>query len=126
MYRQVIACTLALCMWQPATAHDMTPTYPKWAPSHIQGVYKTTLELFNKRSDVHWYEIGIFTKDWEPVRFVSRYKIVKLDHLARVKFDVYVNKKDVKSAEYVCSTSKLRENSDKKPMVSSKVCSRFK
>jgi hypothetical protein len=29
-------------------------------------------------------------------------------------------------AEYVCSVSKLRENSDKKTMIASRICSRFK
>ena len=124
MYRAVILCTMMLCTG--ALAHDMTPTYPKWEPSHVQGVFKATIQLFNKRSDVHWYEIGVFTEDWKPVNFVSQYKMVRMDHLAKIKFDVYINAIDVPVAEYVCSVTKLRENSDKKPMISSKICSRFK
>jgi hypothetical protein len=126
MYRKVIAlCTMMLCMGT-TSAHDMTPTYPKWEVSHVMGIYKTQMELFNKRSDVNWYEIGVFTKDWEPVQFVSDYRIMRLDHLSKVKFSIYINAIDVVRAKYICSVTKLRENSDKKPMISSKICSKIK
>ena len=50
-------------------AHEMTPTYPKWRPSHLDNVYVTTMEMFNKRDDVEYYEIGIFDKDFKSVPF---------------------------------------------------------
>jgi hypothetical protein len=125
MYRAIILTLFATFSTQLA-AHDMTPTYPAWEPSHVQGIFKAQMELFNKRSDVRWYEIGVFTKDWKPVNFVSQYKIVRMDHLAKIKFDVYINAIDVPMAEYICSETRLQENSDKKPMISSKICSRFK
>jgi hypothetical protein len=110
-----------------AVGHDMTPTYPTWKPSHVDGVFKTELELFNKRDDgVEWYEIGVFDENWAPIAFVSRYKIIRLKYLSRVQFDVYVGKDNVAMAEYVCSTSKLRESRNKKPMVATRICSRFK
>ena len=107
-------------------AHEMTPTYPELKPSFMDGVWSAELELFNKRSDVHWYELGVFTEDWEPIPFVSKFKVVRLDHLARVKFDVYIGIGDVDRAEYVCSKSKLRENINQKTLLSSRICSRFK
>jgi len=33
-------------------SHEMTPTYPSWSISHIEGVQKTRMAIFNKRSDV--------------------------------------------------------------------------
>jgi hypothetical protein len=33
-----------------AHAHEMTPTYPKLEPSHLDGVVKTTMQMFNKIS----------------------------------------------------------------------------
>ena len=124
MYRQVIVCTLLLCM--SATAHEMTPTYPEWTPSHVNGVWKTTMEMFNKRKDVEWYEIGVFDKEWKPVNFVTSYRIFSMPHLSRVKFDVYVAAPDVGKAEYICSKSKLRLLSEQKTMIASRICSRFK
>lgn len=125
MYRQVIG-TLLVLLGTQVVAHEMTPTYPKWEPSHVQGVYKTTIEMFNKREDVEWYEIGVFNKNWEPIQFVSQYRLFKMPHLSRIKFDVYISMPDVAAAEYICSKSKLRLISEQKTMVSSRICSRFK
>lgn len=109
-----------------AVGHEMTPTYPTFGPSHVSGVWKAELEMFNKRKDVEFYEIGVFDEDWKPIPFVSSYRVMRLKYLSHVKFEVFVSIGDVASAEYVCSMSKLRENSDKKPMVASRICSRFR
>ena len=109
-----------------ASAHEMTPTYPKWVPSHMDGVWKTTMEMFNKRKDVEWYEIGVFDEKWQPVNFVTTYRLFNMPHLSRVKFDVYVATPDVAVAEYICSKSKLREIREQKTMVATRICSRFK
>jgi hypothetical protein len=125
VHRQVITlCTMMLCM--NVSAHEMTPTYPEWEPSHVEGVYKTTMEMFNKRKDVEWYEIGVFDEKWQPVNFVTSYRIFQMPHLSRVKFDVFIALPDVGKAEYICSKSKLRLISEQKTMVASRVCSRFK
>tara|TARA_R110002020_G_scaffold5418_2_gene22620 strand:+ start:57 stop:428 length:372 start_codon:yes stop_codon:yes gene_type:complete len=123
MYRPVI---LWLLLCGSVAAHDMTPTYPKWKMSFIPSAKMTTMQVFNKRSDVQWYQIGVFDKEWKPIPFVTRYKILNIKYLHRVKFDVYVNEENAKVAEYICSTSKLRGNDDFKPIVESKICSRFK
>ena len=123
MYRPVI---LWLLLCGSVAAHDMTPTYPKWKMSFIPTAKMTTMQVFNKRKDVEWYEIGVFNKEWQPIPFVTRYKIVNIKHLHRVRFDVYVNDKNAKVVEYICSTSKLRGNDDFKPIVESRICSRFK
>ena len=82
--------------------------------------------MFNKRKDVEWYEIGVFDADWKPVPFVTTYRILNLKYLAHTKFDVYIRSKDVYHAEYLCSKSKLRGLADRKTMLSSRICSRFK
>ena len=123
MYRSVILWVL-LC--SSVAAHDMTPTYPKWKMSFIPSAKMTTMQVFNKRSDVQWYQIGVFDKEWQPIPFVTRYKIINIKYLKRVEFDVYVNQANVKQTEYICTTSKLRGNDDFKPIVESKICSRFK
>ena len=110
----------------PALAHEMTPTYPKLEPSHLDNVYMVTMEMFNKRDDVEYYEIGVFDEEWNPIPFVTSYKIIRLRYLGHVSFDVYIRKQDVSRAEYICSKSKLRKDSNSKTAISSKICSRFK
>ena len=123
MYRPVI---LWLLLCGSVAAHDMTPTYPKWKMSFIPTAKMTTMKVFNKRADVQWYQIGVFDKEFKPIPFVTRYKILIIKYLSHVKFDIYINDDNVKRAEYVCTTSKLRGNDDFKPIVESRICSRFK
>ena len=128
MYRSVILVILlsAFFVSLNAASHDMTPTYPKWKMSFIPSAKMTTMKVFNKRADVQWYQIGVFDKEFEPIPFVTRYKILRIKYLSHVKFDIYINSENVKRAEYVCTTSKLRGNDDFKPIVESRICSRFK
>jgi hypothetical protein len=123
MCRSIILCLL-LC--SNVVAHEMTPTYPKWEVSYIEGVKITTMKMFNKREDVSWYEIDIFDKEWKPISFATKSKILKIGYLGHTKFDVYINAGDVKRTEYICSTSKLMKEDKNKPRVESKICSRFK
>ena len=123
MYRSVI---LWLLLCGSVAAHDMTPTYPKWKMSFIPTAKMTSMQVFNAREDVEWYQIGVFDKEWQPIPFVTRYKILNIKYLQRVKFDIYVNEANTKLAEYICSTSKLRGNDSFQPIVESRICSRFK
>jgi len=107
-------------------AHEMTPTYPTWQVTYIEGVKKTTMKMVNQRDDVEWYEIGVFDKEWKPIPFVTNHKILKIKYLGHVKFDVYIHAKDSERTEYLCSTSKLRGDDSNKPMLATKICSRFK
>jgi hypothetical protein len=92
----------------------------------VSGVYKTTMEMFNKRQDVEWYEIGVFDSEWNSIPFVSSYKIIQLPYLGHVTFDIYVRASDKERATYICSKSKLRKVDTTKTSVSSKICSKFK
>src|SRR6056300_778057 len=115
-----------LLVSSPLFAHEMTPTYPKLTPSHLDNVYKTTMEMFNKREDVEYYEIGVFDKDMNPIPFVTSYTILQIRYLGHVQFDIYIRKDDVSRAEYVCSVSKLRKDNTTTTKITSKICSKFK
>jgi hypothetical protein len=106
-----------------AFAHEMTPTYPQLRPSAYAGLIVTEMEVFNKRNDVKYYEIAVFDEKWNPIPFVSSYKVFKLEYLSRVQFEVYIRAKDKYRAEYICSRSKLNNGM---PAISSMICSRFK
>ena len=109
-----------------AFAHEMVPTYPKWKPGVYPGVLTTTIEIFNKRNDVEYYEIGVFDKDWNPVYFVADYKVIRLKYLSSASIDVYIARENRDRVEYICSRSKIRKGSDNRTAVTSRICSRFK
>ena len=109
-----------------AYAHEMVPTYPTLGPSHLDGVVKTTMQMFNKREDVEYYEIGVFDEDFNPIPFVTSYNIIKIEYLGKVTFDVYIRRSDVERATYICSQSKLRRGDTSRTAVSSMICSKFR
>ncbi len=84
------------------------------------------MSMFNRRKDVRFYEIGVFDEEWKSIPFVTSYKILKLEYLNHIEFEVYIREENVKSAEYICSLSKLKDNADSKPLLATKICSRFK
>jgi len=111
---------------QNAIAHEMTPTYPVFTYSHLSGVMKTTMSMFNKRADVQYYEIGVFDKDFNTVSFVTSYSVVKLDYLSKVDFDIYIRNDDVARVVYICSRSKLNKDESVRTAISSRICSKVK
>ena len=116
---------LAVLSAYKADAHEMLPSHPVLGVSYVSGVLKTQMHLFNKRQDVEYYEVVVFDSDWNPVPFVTAYRIIRLEYLEQVKFDVYILKDDADRAEFVCSRSKLRGDDTKGAMVASRICSRF-
>ena len=123
MYRSVALCLL---LFNSAVAHEMTPTYPTWEVSYSGGIKKTTMRLWNSREDVQYYEIGVFDDEWKPIPFVTSYKIMKVDYLSTVKFDVYIRENNIKDARYICSLSKLRSDNVSKTLLATQICSKFK
>lgn len=109
-----------------ATAHEMTPTYPKLRPAHVDDLVVTTIQMFNRRQDVEFYEVAVFDDDFNPIPFVTNYRIIKLPYLGHVTFDVYIRKQDKANARYICSRSKLRANDQSNTLVTSKICSKIK
>ena len=110
----------------PAVAHEMVPTYPVLSPSHIDGLIKTRITLFNKRPEVEYYEIGVFTQDWKPLPFVSNYKVYMVPYLSTISFDIYLRDEDKYIVTYICSQSKLRKQPSTRTAVSSRICSKVK
>ena len=117
---------VGLMLALPVQAHEMVPTYPRLEVSHVDGLLKATMKMFNKRADVEYYEVGVFDKDFNPVPFVTTYNVFKLEYLGHVTFDIYIRARDKDRAVYVCSKSKIRKDSTTKTAISSKICSKFK
>lgn len=117
---------LLIFMATSVNAHEMVPTYPELEPSHLQGLQKTKLTIFNKRLEVEYYELGVFTKDWEPIPFVSTYKIVPVPYLSTVTVELFIRNVDKNIVSYICSKSKLKKSYETRAAVTSRICSRVK
>ena len=122
--RKLLAIVLLLC--GSAWAHQFTPTYPQFTPSYVEGVLSTKMELFNKRKDVEYYELGVFTQDWQPVPFAAEGRIVRVKYLETKKLNVYVKTEDLKSVSYICTESRLRKEDVRDTVISSRICSKVK
>ena len=123
MYRSVI---LSVLLCSNVLAHEMTPTYPKWQVSYIEGVQKTTMEMFNRRADVEWYEIGVFDEEWKKVPFAASPKLIRVQYLDKKIVEVYLHKKDKDQAYYICSKSKILSIVKDPSIIASRICSKIK
>lgn len=121
-----IIAALILAISSAAYSHEMVPTYPELTISHIDGLQKTTMTIFNKRAEVEYYEVGVFTKEWEPIPFVSNYKIYKIPYLSTVSIEIYIRKEDKNRTTYICSMSKLRKKQMTRTAIKSRICSLVK
>ena len=121
--------SVALCLLlfnYAVHSHEQTPTYPTWKASGISEVKKTQLKLWNSRPDIEYYEIGGFDGDWQPIPFVTAYKILPVEYLQEVKIDIYIRESNIEEARYVCSLSKLRSSNESQTLLVTRVCSKFK
>jgi len=107
------------------SAHEMTPAYPEVKPSHVAGVVKVEMSLFNSREEIQWYQIELFDLNWTNIPFASSYRIINIGYKERKSFDVYIRKADMDEAVYLCTTSKVRKSSKSKTLVTSRICSRL-
>ena len=125
MFYKTLAAILATTA-ASADAHEMVPTYPRLKPSYVDDIMQVKMRMFNKRQDVEWYEIGVFDAKWNPVPFVTGYRILKVEYLSHVRFDVYIRESDAKRAHYICSQSKLRRDDSEGTVIASRICSKFR
>lgn len=122
-----LLCTVLMCaLPSMGGAHEMTPTYPELKPSYVDGVMVTTLKLYNRRNDVEYYEIGVFSGEWEPIKFATTERVLMVTYLETKTFDVYVREKDKDQVMYICTLSKLRKENVGASAISSKICSKIK
>ena len=126
MYRTIIISLFLLLISFSSYSHEMTPTYPKFKSSFMDGLLVTEMEIFNKRSDVKYYEIGVFDKDFVPLPFVSSFTVYEVDYLQKIKFEVYVRQKDEPKITYICSRSRVLEQKVSNTSVTSTICSKIK
>ena len=109
-----------------AHAHEMTPAYPKFKLSYINGVAVAKMSLFNRRSEISYFEIGVFTKDWKEIPFASTSKVIKVRYTKRYPFEVYVRNGDLDRVQYICTISKILKGKKPISQIASRICSKVK
>ena len=109
-----------------ASAHQFTPTYPKLEMSHMPGVMKADMVLFNNREDIRYYGLSVFDNDWKPVKFATESKIVPINYKERKYLTIYLSGKGMQNAKYICSKSKILLSVKTPSIVSSRICSKLK
>lgn len=128
MLKLVIATCLSL-LTTFTFAHQLTPTYPVFAPSFVDGVLQTKMELFNSRREVEYYELGVFDANWKAVAFATEEgKILRIRYLETKRINVYIKVEEIKSIHYICTESRLRREdvAAAGTAVSSKICSKVR
>jgi len=125
MFRYVAFLILVLIGGQ-VNAHQFLPTYPTLQYSFIEGVVYTKMQLFNKRSDVEYYELGVFDADWNAISFASENKLIQVNYLQTKDVNVYVRISDAKKVTFICTESKLKKQETQNTVISSKICSKVK
>lgn len=109
-----------------ANAHQFVPTYPKFVPSFMEGILYTKMELFNKRTDVEYYEIDVYDSNWNTVTFATDSKLIYAKYLQTKKINVYIKAEDLRKVTYICTESRIRKEEATATVISSKICSKVK
>jgi hypothetical protein len=125
MFRYVFALLVSL-IGGYVNAHQFLPTYPTFQSSFIEGVVYTKMQLFNKRKDVEFYELGVFDNEWNPISFASESKLIRVNYLETKDVNVYIKKEELKRIVYICTESKLKKQEVQNTVISSKICSKVK
>tara|TARA_R110000850_G_scaffold156948_3_gene281149 strand:- start:423 stop:776 length:354 start_codon:yes stop_codon:yes gene_type:complete len=115
-----------MCISLSGYAHEMTPAYFKLKPSYIEDVSVTSMKLFNRRDDVKYYDIEVFTFDWKPIPFASEYKTINIGYNKSKLFDVYIRNNDIDKVVYICTQSKLFKGTNQITLITSRICSKIK
>lgn len=117
--------TIGMLVTFGASAHEMTPAYPEVKPSHVKNVVKVEMSFFNSREEIRYYQIDLFDLNWMNIPFSTTYRIIQVDYKEHKSFDVYIRKKDMPEAVYLCTTSKVRRTNQSSTLISSRICSRL-
>ena len=122
--KKIITAVVAVFMASTASAHEWTPTYPQFEKSFISDVVVTTMTLFNRRSDVEYYEITAHDADWNPVPFATTSKLVYAPYLSKQSVEIYIREADCDRIEYICTTSKQLLLDAPTAGINSRICSK--
>ena len=125
--KQIMLLLVTLLSGQASLAHDFTPTYPKLEITHIDGVLKASMKLFNKRDDIRFYRVGVYDNDWKKIPFiVTGGSVINVEYLESKRFDVYIQESNRDRVSYICTKSLTLQDGSTKSILNSRICSKVK
>ena len=125
--KQIMLALIILISGQASLAHDFTPTYPKLENTHIEGVLKAEMKLFNKREDIRYYRVGVYDSDWNKIPFIVQGgKTINVEYLDTKRFDVYIQEKNRDRVTYICTKSLTLQDGSTRSIMASRICSKVK
>ena len=110
-------------------AHQWTPTYIYFTPSHVSGIYSTKMKLYNARADVDYYQVQVFDGQFNPIKFAvtgGENDVIHVRHKSYKYVEVYVPSYEVSRVVYVCTRTMILKKFETASLVSSRVCSKVK
>lgn len=117
---------LVILLSGQVSAHQWTPTYPKFEPSYVDGIWRARMTLYNARKDISYFEISVFDDDWEKIPFATTAEIVKVPYLSRKRIDIHIREQDRNKVRYLCTQSKILTRAEKATVIDSRICSKIK
>jgi len=125
--KQIMLLLVTLLSGQASLADDFTPTYAKLETTHIQGVLKASMKLFNKRDDIRYYRVGVYDSDWNKIPFiVTGGSVINVEYLDTKRFDVYIQKSNRDRVTYICTKSLTLQDGSTRSIMASRICSKVK
>lgn len=109
-----------------AAAHELTPTYPTFESSYLNGISQTTMKLWNRRKDASYYEIDVYDEEWNPIPFATTEKIMMVSYTQTKTFVIFIKTEHVGHVEFICTTSRLLKKDVQSTGITSRICSRVK
>jgi len=122
--KTLLTAVVAALIATTAYAHEWTPTYPKFESSFIEDIVVTTMTLFNKRSDVEYYEITVHDADWNSIPFATTNRLIYAPYLSKQSIEIYIKEEDCDRIEYICTTSKQLLLDAPSSGIDSRICSK--
>ena len=120
---------LLLLVCVEVTAHQWTPTYPKFRVSYVSGVHTTDMKLYNTREDVDYYQIQVFDGYFNPIKFAiagGQTDVINVPFRKTTSVSVYVPSSESSRVVYVCSRSMILKEEETASLLSSRICSKVK
>ena len=119
---------LLLVMSGYASAHELTPTYPKLRMSAYDNVLQTEMKIFNTREGIKYFKVGVYDAEWTPLAFATSTgsSTLYVEPLKGIKFKVYVKTNAADRVTYICTKSRILQQDATQAMVNSRICSKVK
>lgn len=79
--------------------------------------------MFNRRSDINYYQIEVYDADWNEIPFAASERIIKMNYLQRMSLEIFIKAEDYDRVTYICTRSKILKGGGPS-VIASNICSK--